>query len=164
MKKMLILAIPVLAICFLTPWIIYTGGERKNPPFTCESNFSLSAFWKNDKNIPIVINADLKLSFINNENGILSAMGNVERNGNIYFLARRLNFHTSQTPLGNMKKVTFTKETAHISDNTPDEIWKTYFLPEQLGVDFYADTKVLNDNTMLIRAFSTPYSICVIPE
>ncbi|CAI1932329.1 hypothetical protein [Serratia proteamaculans] len=163
MKVKLIVASLVLAISFLTPWIIYTGSESKSGAFTCESNFSLTAFWKNDKSIPITINADLQLSFIDNEHGVLAAVGNVERNGHIYLLSRRINFRTSPNIFNGMKKITFTKETAHIADNTPDEIWKIYFLPESIGVDFYAGSKMLNDNTMLINAFYIPYSICVIP-
>lgn len=164
MKKTLIFAIPVLALSFFTPWFIYTSGESNTPPFSCESNFSLVAFWQNNKSDPVKINADLVLTFIDKENGILSATGTVEKKGNIYVLTRRLNFHTSPNMLNGMKKVTFTRESAHPADNTPDDIWQRYFIPERLGIDFYASMKMLNDNTLFVKTFSSPYSICVIQD
>lgn len=164
MKKMLIFAAPVLALSFFTPWFIYTQGAKPPLSYICESNQSLTTYWQYDKNIPITINADLFISFIDSENGIFTVVGTVEKNGNVYFLSRRINFHTSPKMLNGMKRVTFTKESVQPVDNTPDEIWQKYFLPEKLGVDFYAGAKMINDNTLYFKGFSNPYTICVIPE
>lgn len=164
MKKILIFAIPVLALSLLTPWIIYTHSERKNLPFICESNQSLTTYWQYNKNLPITINADFFISFIDNESGILSVIGSVEREDNLYILSRRVNFHSSPIMLNGMKKITLTKESAHTVDNTPDEIWQQYIIPEKLGVDFYVGATMINDNTMYIKGFSTPYTICVIKD
>lgn len=162
MKKKLIFAIPVLALILLTSWIVYTHSERKNLPLICESNHLLTTYWQYDKNTPITVNTDVFISLTDSENGVLSVNGTVERKGNLYILSRRVNYHTSPMMLNGMRKITFTKETAHLVDNTPDEIWQKYFIPEKIGVEFYVEVTMLNDNTMYLKGFSNPYNICVI--
>lgn len=159
---MLIIALPILALSFFGPWIFYSDTKVSSQPFACEANFSQTSYWQHNKNIPVKINANLLISFLDKENGVLVASGTVERNDNIYVLTRRVNFHTSPNQLNGMKTVTFTNEWAHTVDNTPDDIWQNYFMPEKIGTGFYANTRLLNDNTMYIKAFSSPYLICVI--
>lgn len=162
MKKKFVLALLALSLSFFLPWLMFSHSGGNTPPFTCETNFSQSSFWQNNKAIPIVINATQVISLVDNEHGFFIVRGTVETNGNIYALSRQVNFNSSSMILNGMKKITFTKELTRVTDNTPDEIWQNYFMPQKLGVDFHVNMVMLNDNTMFIKSFTSPYLICVI--
>ncbi|WP_172641802.1 hypothetical protein [Serratia sp. S4] len=81
-----------------------------------------------------------------------------------YAIYRKMFISNNNTDFIGFTNSIITREERHPLDNTPDEVWQQYILPERPGVEFYLEQKRLNKNRVLFKGLDNPYFLCTIIE
>lgn len=145
-------------------FLFYFKKNNDHETFRCTAQVEQKSAIDSRQDAQIEMNTSVTVFFTHENSGFFSIVGTVDSEGVIYNLNRSVNFLASQKKINNLKKITITDEIKHPVDNTPKQMWDNKLAPQLAGVDFYAEIKKINDNTLIISSLSFPYLICVTQE
>jgi hypothetical protein len=156
MKKIIgaALLLTVLLICLG----YYTTHHQSKKPFRCDTQ-QLSVQVKAKNNI--VLRASSTILFSSSKSGMFYITGSIKENDTRYLLDRNISFSVTPSGIKRGNNVQFTHEQVHPADNTPDNIWRNYLMPEIELVDVYTEVAPLFHNALLIRGLSNPFLVCI---
>ncbi|MEX3004755.1 hypothetical protein [Serratia fonticola] len=156
MKKIIGAAL-LLTVLLMCLWYFNAHHQGRNP-FRCDTR-QLSVQVKAKTNI--VLNASSTILFSSSKSGMFYITGSVKENDTRYLLDRNISFAITPSEIKGGNNVQFTHEQIHPADNTPDDIWRKYVMPEIELVDIYTEVVPLFHNALLIRGFSNPFLVCI---
>ncbi|CAI0878677.1 hypothetical protein [Serratia fonticola] len=156
MKKIIGAAL-LLTVLLMCLWYFNAHHQGRNP-FRCDTR-QLSVQVKAKTNI--VLNASSTILFSSSKSGMFYITGSVKENDTRYLLDRNISFAITPSEIKGGNNVQFTHEQIHPADNTPDNIWHNYLMPEIELVDIYTEAVPLFHNALLIRGFSNPFLVCI---
>ncbi|MEX3004746.1 hypothetical protein [Serratia fonticola] len=154
MKK-IIGAVLLLASLLIGLWYYSLHQGRK--PFRCDTQ-QISVQVKGKKNI--VLNANSTVIFSSSNTGIVYISGSIKEDDTRYLLARKIFFTINPSEIKGADNTQFTHEERHPGDNTPDQIWRDFLLPEIQHVDFHSEIIKLHQNALLISGVTNPFLVC----
>lgn len=147
----------VLLVAFLLICLWYYSLLQGRKPFRCDAQ-QISVQVKGQKNI--FLNANATVIFSSSKTGIFYITGSIKEDDTRYLLDRKVFFTIMPSEIKGANNTQLTHEEVHPGDNTPDQIWRNFLLPETQHVDFYTELKPLHHNALLIRGFTNPLMVC----
>jgi hypothetical protein len=147
----------VLLLAFLLIGLWYYSLHQDRKPFRCDAQ-QIFLQVKGQKNI--VLNANATVIFSSSKTGIVNINGSIKEDDTRYLLTRKIFFTITPSEIKGANNTQFTHEAVHPGDNTPDQIWRNFLLPEIERVDFYTEIMPLRHNALLIRGFTNPLMVC----
>lgn len=156
MKKIIGAAL-LLAVLFICLGY-YITHQQSRKPFRCDTQ-QLSVQVKAKSNISL--NANSTILFSSSKSGMFYITGSIKENDTRYLLDRNISFSITPSEIKTGNNVKFTHEQIHPADNTPDNIWRNYLMPEIELINIYTEVIPLFHNALLIRGFSNPFLVCI---
>jgi hypothetical protein len=154
MKKVII---AVLLFASLVIGLWYYSLHQSRKPFRCDAQ-QISVQVKGKKNI--VLNANATVIFSSSKNSLIYITGSIKEDDTRYLLDRKIFFTITPSEIKGANNTQLTHEEVHPGDNTPDQIWRNFLLPEIQHVDFYSEMKSLRQNALLISGVTNPFLVC----
>jgi len=158
MKK---IAVAILLIMSLGGMLFYIYQLLVYKPYHCDAQIFSNLGVKGDDDDRVEVNTHIDIVYSSSHNGIMKFVGSVKHKGNSYILKRTILFTFAPSELENINKVTFTGTMIHPTDNLPENLWLSRVLPQTPGIEFYSETRTINNNAIIYRGFSNPLVICV---
>ncbi|MBC3377670.1 hypothetical protein H8I69_00860 [Serratia fonticola] len=156
MKRIIATVLLLTALLMCLWW--WHAHHQGRPPFRCDTQ-QISVQVKAQTNI--LLNANSTIIFSSSKTGIVNLVGSIKENDTRYQLSRKLFFTITPSELKGVNNTQITHEEVHPADNTPNNVWQKFLMPEVEKVDFYTELVPLFNNAVLIRGLVNPFLVCI---
>lgn len=157
MKK--IAALIILIVIFLSA-LYYYRSTKEHLPFRCDGQMHNQIVTPTGN---VQLNAYISVIFTAENSGTMYSVGSVKDEHTSYILQRHTLFSIKPSPIKGLSNIAFTQEQVHPLDNTPDNLWHNFILPQVNNVGFNVEIMPVNQNALLIQGLTTPFIICINP-